>query len=71
MDGFEFLDRISGQSAFADLPAVVLSSAVLSADDRRRLGRACSILSKSDLSSDMLTDAIDAAVRPDATVSAG
>ncbi len=71
MDGFEFLDRISGQADFADLPAMVLTSAILSADERRRLGRACRILSKSDLSSEMLTDAIDAAVRSDETVSAG
>jgi signal transduction histidine kinase/CheY-like chemotaxis protein len=68
MDGFEFLHLIGGQSEFAEVPAVVLTSAILSADERSRLGRARSILPKSNLSSEMLMEAIDAAVQQAQTV---
>jgi signal transduction histidine kinase/CheY-like chemotaxis protein len=60
MDGYEFLDRLSEAS---DVPAVVLTSAVLEQHHRRRLCRAARILSKSKLSSDELIAAIDGALK--------
>ncbi|MGA8401019.1 MAG: ATP-binding protein [Stellaceae bacterium] len=55
MDGFQFLERLSSAS---DIPAIVLTSMILDGGQRLRLGRAATILSKSDLSSSMLVAAI-------------
>jgi CheY-like chemotaxis protein len=55
MDGFQFLERLN---AVADTPAIVLTSMILDGGQRRRLGQAAKILSKSDLSSSMLVAAI-------------
>ncbi|HEY1795276.1 MAG TPA: ATP-binding protein [Stellaceae bacterium] len=55
MDGFQFLERLGSVS---DIPAVVLTSMILDCGQRLKLGRAGTILSKSDLSSSMLVAAI-------------
>jgi CheY-like chemotaxis protein len=61
MDGFEFLDRLAQISVRA-IPAIVLSSMRLGAEDRRRLGRAAQIITKSELSADVLVSAIRHAI---------
>ena len=60
MDGYQFLDRLCET---ADVPAVVLTSAVLEQEQRRLLSRASQIVSKSELSSETLIGAIDNALR--------
>ncbi len=59
MDGYQFLERLDAQGA---LPAIVLTSMILDSEQRVRLGRAANIVSKSDLSSPMLTAAIGGAL---------
>ncbi len=61
MDGFQFLERLN---AVADTPAIVLTSMILDGGQRRRLGQAAKILSKSDLSSSMLVAAIGDVLGP-------
>ncbi len=63
-DGFELLERLSQSPDTRALPAVVLTSMRLTAEDRRRLGRASRIVAKSDLSSDLLVSAIQHALAP-------
>jgi len=58
MTGFELLERITGEVSLEAVPAIVLTSAVLNTDERRRLQRAARIMSKSDLSASVLTGAI-------------
>jgi signal transduction histidine kinase/CheY-like chemotaxis protein len=58
MTGFELLDRISGEADLDRVAAIVLTSAILNADERQRLRRAAHIMSKSDLSASALTGAI-------------
>jgi signal transduction histidine kinase/CheY-like chemotaxis protein len=60
MDGYQFLDRLSEMT---DVPALVLTSAVLEQQHRHRLSRAAQIVSKSDLSSEVLIAAIDEALK--------
>jgi len=62
MDGFEFLDRLAQMSDMRAVPAIILSSMRLGAEDRRRLGRAAQIITKSELSADVLVSAIRHAV---------
>jgi CheY-like chemotaxis protein len=62
MDGFEFLDRLAQISDMRAVPAIVLSSMRLGAEDRRRLGRATQIIAKSELSADVLVSAIRHAI---------
>ncbi|HEX7967836.1 MAG TPA: response regulator, partial [Stellaceae bacterium] len=57
-DGFEFLERMSQSRETSAVPAVILTSMRLTAEDRRRLGRASQIVPKSELSADMLVSAI-------------
>jgi CheY-like chemotaxis protein len=59
MDGYQFLERLDAEDA---VPAIVLTSAVLDSEQRVRLGRAVNIVSKSDLSSQMLRAAIGGAL---------
>ena len=59
MDGYQFLERLDAE---ADIPAIVLTSMILDNDQRKRLGRAAKIVSKSDLSSPVLTAAISGAL---------
>jgi signal transduction histidine kinase/CheY-like chemotaxis protein len=58
MDGFQFLERLGE----ANIPAIVLTSMILNSEQRGHLSRAATILSKSDLSSPMLTAAIGGAL---------
>jgi signal transduction histidine kinase/DNA-binding response OmpR family regulator len=55
MDGYQFLERLDAE---ADIPAIVLTSMILDGEQRKRLNRAAKIVSKSDLSSPVLTAAI-------------
>src|SRR5467141_161721 len=58
MTGFELLDRIGGDASLDAVPAIVLTSAILTSAERQRLRRAARIMSKSDLSGSGLTGAI-------------
>ena len=58
MTGFELLDRISSEASLDPVPAIVLTSAILTQSERQRLRRAARIMSKSDLSESALTGAI-------------
>lgn len=58
IDGYTFLERMSASSHLADLPVIVLTSTVLGPDDRARLQRATLIMSKSELSSSALIEAM-------------
>jgi CheY-like chemotaxis protein len=58
MTGFELLDRISDETSLDGIPSIVLTSAILTLDERQRLQRAARIMSKSDLSGSALTGAI-------------
>jgi CheY-like chemotaxis protein len=58
MTGFELLDRISKEASLDGVPAIVLTSAILTQGERERLRRAVRIMSKSDLSASALTAAI-------------
>ncbi len=72
MDGYEFLERLHSLPAGADIPAIVLTSAILDAADRHRLRSASTILSKSELSASLLIDAIQEALQQaSAAVGAG
>jgi signal transduction histidine kinase/CheY-like chemotaxis protein len=62
MTGFELLDRISVETSLDGVPAIVLTSAILTLDERRRLRRAARIMSKSDLSGSALAGAITEAL---------
>ena len=64
MTGYQFLEAlhdeaIGGNEAVAHVPIIVLTSAILTPDDRSLLHRASMILSKSDLSAGTLIDAIE------------
>ena len=48
MTGFELLDRIGGDASLDAVPAIVLTSAILTSAERQRLRRAARIMSKSD-----------------------
>jgi len=63
MDGYTFLERMSAFSHLANVPVIVLTSTVLGLEDRTRLQRASLIMSKSELSSSALIEAM-ARVRP-------
>jgi len=58
MTGFELLDRIRADTSLDPVPAIVLTSAILTAGERQQLRRAARIMSKSDLSAATLGDAI-------------
>src|SRR6185437_1465476 len=59
MDGYQFLERLDAEG---DVPAIVLTSMILDSEHKKRLGRAAKIVSKSDLSSPVLTAAINGAL---------
>ena len=58
MTGFELLEHMDSDPSLGDVPAVVLTSAILNPRERQRLARASRILSKSDLSAVALTETI-------------
>jgi signal transduction histidine kinase/DNA-binding response OmpR family regulator len=62
MDGFAFIEQLRTEESAAALPAIVLSSMAISDPNRRRLAGASHIVSKSDLTGDLLVGAIRAAV---------
>ena len=64
MTGFELLDRISGDASLDQLPAIVLTSALLHPSERQRLRRAARIMSKSELSAATLAAAISDVLGP-------
>jgi CheY-like chemotaxis protein len=58
MNGYEFLERMNEDATLAQVPAIVLTSAILEPQDRSLLQRAAMVMSKSNLSSGTLIDAI-------------
>jgi CheY-like chemotaxis protein len=70
MTGFELLDRISSETSLDGVPAIVLTSAILTPGERQRLWRAARVLSKSDLSGSALTGAIAEALGKSASEAA-
>jgi signal transduction histidine kinase/CheY-like chemotaxis protein len=66
MNGTEFFSRLRQDARLADLPVIVLTSAILQPEERSLLHGVSAILSKSNLTSDVLVDAIDSALRVDA-----
>jgi len=58
MNGFEFLERASALPALKHVPIVVMTSMLLTDEQRRRLAKAASIVSKFELTSDALMLAI-------------
>ena len=62
MDGFEFLERLAAEvgpgGSAAVPPVLIVTSLVLEAEHRDRLRRAAAVISKYDLSSDRLVNAI-------------
>jgi signal transduction histidine kinase/CheY-like chemotaxis protein len=71
MSGFDVLKHLQTNTALADLPVIVLTSAILQPEERASLLGASLILSKSDLASDTLIDAIRSVLRVDAAVGSG
>ena len=63
MNGYEFLMRMSADPGLADIPAIVLTSAILDPYARDLLRHAAMVMSKSNLSSAMLVDAIQGMLR--------
>ena len=68
MNGYEFLTRLSADRALAAIPAIVLTSAILDPYERGLLRRAAMVMSKSNLSSAMLIDAIQGVLHPSEVV---
>jgi CheY-like chemotaxis protein len=68
MNGFELVSRLRTDPSLAELPVIVLTSAILQREERALLHDASLILSKSDLASRALIDAIGSVLRADATV---
>jgi CheY-like chemotaxis protein len=56
MDGFQFLDQLDRHG---NIPTVVLTSMIIGKDERPRLQKAAKVISKSDLSSELLVQTID------------
>jgi CheY-like chemotaxis protein len=68
MTGSQFLERVHDDAndsadTLANAPIIILTSAILDAEERSLLRRARRILSKSDLSAGMLIDAIEDVLR--------
>ena len=56
MDGFQFLNQLDRNG---NIPAIVLTSMIIGGDERARLQKAAKIISKSELSSELLVQTID------------
>jgi CheY-like chemotaxis protein len=67
MNGFELLQRLRQDSTWAELPVIVLSSAVLEPGERGLLRDASLIMSKSELASGTLIEAINSVLRQNIT----
>jgi signal transduction histidine kinase/CheY-like chemotaxis protein len=59
MNGHQFLARLRDDATVANVPVIVLTSAILAPDERSLLLRASGIMSKSDMSSNTLIETID------------
>ena len=68
MNGYEFLTRMSADPALSQIPAIVLTSAILEPYERGLLGHAAMVMSKSNLSSGTLIDAIQGVLHPSEAV---
>jgi CheY-like chemotaxis protein len=62
IDGFGFLERLGAAEKLCHVPAVAITSMHLGEDDRRRLSRSARVLSKYDLTTDVLVGAIRSAL---------
>jgi signal transduction histidine kinase/CheY-like chemotaxis protein len=71
MTGYEFLSCVDDDVRIRDIPIIVLTSAILAPGERTLLHRASRILSKSDLSSDMLTQTLEQVLLPSPRLLAG
>ena len=71
MDGFAFLNCLRQEFSFAELPVIVLTSAVLDPQERSSLSSTSMILSKSELASDTLTNAITTVLSAEVGIGAG
>jgi signal transduction histidine kinase/CheY-like chemotaxis protein len=71
MTGFEFISRVDDDARIRDIPIIVLTSAILAPGERNLLRRASRILSKSELSSDMLTQTLEQVLVPSPRLLAG
>ena len=63
MDGFEFLAHLRRDASLPAVPVIVVTSTVLSAEERALLHGASLILPKSALASSTLIDAINGVLR--------
>ncbi len=63
MNGFEFLAQLRQDVALSEVPVIVVTSAVLSPEERALLHGASRILPKVALASSTLIDAIESALR--------
>jgi signal transduction histidine kinase/CheY-like chemotaxis protein len=66
MNGSEFLSRLRQDARLADLPVIVLTSAILQPEERSLLHGVTTILTKFNLTSGVLVDAINDALRVNA-----
>jgi signal transduction histidine kinase/CheY-like chemotaxis protein len=64
MNGFELLAELEDDAALRDIPAIVLTGAVLDSDERSQLCRGRTLLPKAELSPQLLIEAIARAVGP-------
>jgi signal transduction histidine kinase/ActR/RegA family two-component response regulator len=58
VDGFDVMDRLSADPVTADIPVLICTSSVLTAQQRERLQRARGILSKATLTRDVMQRAL-------------
>ena len=62
--GHEVLQRLKGDAVTAAIPVVIVTSRFINDDERQQvLGRAASVIYKGDLSREVVTRAIDEALR--------
>jgi len=71
MNGFAFLSYLRQDISSAELPVIVLTSSVLDPQERSSLNSTSMILSKSELASDTLINAIGGVLRSEANLGAG
>jgi CheY-like chemotaxis protein len=64
MTGYEFLETVHSDDNASRVPVVILTSAILGIEERNLLRHAARIISKSDLSAAMLTEAIEGVRHP-------
>ncbi|HTI85008.1 MAG TPA: ATP-binding protein [Alphaproteobacteria bacterium] len=62
IDGFAFLERLGKAEKLSHVPAVAITSMHLGENDRRRLARSAKVISKHELTTDVLVGAIRSAL---------